>query len=79
MNKKSVSEPEELDEERYQTELYKLQVELCKLQEWVKHTGTRVIVIFEGRDGAGKGGDDPGHHGAGKPSRIPGGGVEYPQ
>ena len=37
-------------------ELRKLQVELCKLQEWVKHKGLRVIVVFEGRDGAGKGG-----------------------
>jgi polyphosphate kinase 2 len=33
-----------------------LQAELCKLQEWVKHKGLRVIIVFEGRDGAGKGG-----------------------
>ncbi len=37
-------------------ELRKLQVELCKLQDWVKHKGLRVIILFEGRDGAGKGG-----------------------
>jgi polyphosphate kinase 2 len=37
-------------------ELRKLQGELCRLQEWVKHKGLRVIVIFEGRDAAGKGG-----------------------
>jgi len=37
-------------------ELRKLQAELCQLQEWVKHKGLRVIVIFEGRDAAGKGG-----------------------
>ena len=40
----------------YEKELHKLQVELCHLQEWVKHKGLRVIVIFEGRDAAGKGG-----------------------
>jgi len=40
----------------YSEELRKLQVELCRLQEWVKHEGLRVVVIFEGRDGAGKGG-----------------------
>src|SRR4029453_3009633 len=37
-------------------ELRKLQAELCRLQDWVKHEGLRVIVVFEGRDGAGKGG-----------------------
>ncbi len=40
----------------YEKELFKLQIELCKLQEWVKESGTRAIVIFEGRDAAGKGG-----------------------
>jgi len=40
----------------YEKELKKLQARLCKLQEWVKHKGLRVIVIFEGRDAAGKGG-----------------------
>ena len=40
----------------YLTELRKLQVELCRLQDWVKYKGLRVIVVFEGRDGAGKGG-----------------------
>jgi polyphosphate kinase 2 len=40
----------------YLKNLRKLQVELCHLQAWVKHKGLRVIVIFEGRDGAGKGG-----------------------
>src|SRR5579862_8217174 len=41
---------------RYEKELRKLQAELCELQDWVKHKGLRVIVVFEGRDGAGKGG-----------------------
>lgn len=40
----------------YMEELRKLQVELCRLQDWVKHKGLRIIVVFEGRDGAGKGG-----------------------
>ena len=41
---------------KYLKELRKLQGELCKLQEWVKHQGLRVIIVFEGRDAAGKGG-----------------------
>ncbi|HSL04136.1 MAG TPA: polyphosphate kinase 2 [Nitrospiraceae bacterium] len=40
----------------YEKELRKLQTELCHLQAWVKHKGLRVIIVFEGRDGAGKGG-----------------------
>jgi polyphosphate kinase 2 len=40
----------------YLKEVRKLQVELCRLQDWVKKEGARVILIFEGRDGAGKGG-----------------------
>jgi len=40
----------------YEVELFKLQVELVKLQEWVKAAGARIVVIFEGRDAAGKGG-----------------------
>src|SRR5512140_345952 len=41
---------------KYTKELRKLQGELCKLQEWVKFKGLRVIIVFEGRDAAGKGG-----------------------
>ena len=41
---------------RYEKELHKLQVKLCHLQRWVKEKGLRVVVVFEGRDGAGKGG-----------------------
>ena len=40
----------------YEGELRKLQTELCKLQDWVVHKGLRVVVVFEGRDAAGKGG-----------------------
>ena len=45
-----------LSNKKYEKELYKLQVELCELQRWVKQEGKRVIVVFEGRDTAGKGG-----------------------
>src|SRR2546430_605844 len=45
-----------LNAKAYEKELRRLQAELCKLQDWVKHNGLRVIIIFEGRDGAGKGG-----------------------
>lgn len=41
---------------RYEKNLKRLQIELVALQEWVKHSGERVVVIFEGRDAAGKGG-----------------------
>jgi polyphosphate kinase len=40
----------------YEKEMHKLQVELCRLQDWVKETGGRIIILFEGRDAAGKGG-----------------------
>src|SRR3954452_5794872 len=40
----------------YEKELRKLQVRLCHLQDWVKEEGLRVVIVFEGRDGAGKGG-----------------------
>jgi len=45
-----------LNKKFYEKELYKLQIELVKLQEWIKHEGLKVVVIFEGRDAAGKGG-----------------------
>jgi len=45
-----------LSKKDYETELYKLQTELCKLQEWVTEYGKRAIIVFEGRDAAGKGG-----------------------
>ncbi|MGE3309789.1 MAG: polyphosphate kinase 2 [Limisphaerales bacterium] len=45
-----------LKRKTYEKELRKLQAELCGLQEWVKHKGLRVIIVFEGRDAAGKGG-----------------------
>jgi polyphosphate kinase 2 len=47
---------EELSNKDYARELKKLHVELVKLQEWVKHKGLKICIVFEGRDGAGKGG-----------------------
>src|ERR1700681_538063 len=41
---------------KYKTELRQLQLELVKLQEWIRHKGLKVVVLFEGRDAAGKGG-----------------------
>jgi polyphosphate kinase 2 len=48
--------PGKMKRKVYENELHKLQVELCQLQDWVKATGARIIVVFEGRDAAGKGG-----------------------
>jgi polyphosphate kinase len=45
-----------LTKKKFEKELQRLQLELVRLQEWVRHTGERVAVIFEGRDAAGKGG-----------------------
>ena len=45
-----------LKRKKYEKELRKLQGELCRLQDWVKHKNLRVIIVFEGRDAAGKGG-----------------------
>ena len=45
-----------LKRKEYEKALRKLQVELCHLQAWVKESGARIILLFEGRDGAGKGG-----------------------
>src|SRR5919201_2048773 len=47
---------ERMKRKAYEKELRKLQTERCRLQEWVVHKGLRVIVVFEGRDAAGKGG-----------------------
>ena len=48
--------PAKLAKKDYERELFKLQVELVKMQSWVKETGARIVIIFEGRDAAGKGG-----------------------
>ena len=57
MSKKSnPNGPEKMKAKKYEKELRKLQAQLCNLQDWVKQKGLRVIIVFEGRDGAGKGG-----------------------
>jgi len=61
MGKSKNIEPEKSDKRKikkkfYEKELRKLQIELVKLQEWIKTKGLKVIVVFEGRDAAGKGG-----------------------
>ena len=57
MNKNSNEhEVKKLKNKKYMKELRKLQAELCYLQEWVKLKGLRAIIVFEGRDAAGKGG-----------------------
>jgi polyphosphate kinase 2 (PPK2 family) len=48
--------PGKMRRKEFERELAKLQVELTRLQTWVKHNGARVIIVFEGRDTAGKGG-----------------------
>ncbi len=53
---KNNKQKKKLKRKFYEKELRKLQVELVKLQEWIKHKGLKVVVIFEGRDAAGKGG-----------------------
>lgn len=53
---KAQSTDQKMTRKEYDKAMRKLQVELCELQDWVKHKGLRVIVVFEGRDAAGKGG-----------------------
>jgi len=48
--------PDKLGTKFYEAELAKLQIELVKLQEWIKFKGLKVVALFEGRDAAGKGG-----------------------
>ena len=55
-SKEENGQAQKMKRKAYEQELHKLQVQLCHLQDWVKTKGLRVIVIFEGRDAAGKGG-----------------------
>ena len=54
--KPSETAKQRMSKQQFNRELEKLQVELCRLQSWVKKAGLRVVIIFEGRDAAGKGG-----------------------
>ena len=53
---KHKKDKKKLNKAIYEAELERLQLELVKMQEWVKHAGLKVVVVFEGRDAAGKGG-----------------------
>lgn len=55
-HKQPKNDNSKMTRKEYEKELKKLQTELCKMQDWVVHAGLRVIVVFEGRDAAGKGG-----------------------
>lgn len=55
-NSETQTNHKKLSKKFYEAELNKMQIELVKLQEWIKHKGLKVVVIFEGRDAAGKGG-----------------------
>jgi polyphosphate kinase 2 len=55
MAKSQDAKPKKLPREFYEKTLYQLQGELVTMQEWVKSTGARIVVVFEGRDAAGKG------------------------
>jgi len=50
------SNSKKMKRKEYEKQLDKLQVELCRLQDWVKAEGAKIIIVFEGRDAAGKGG-----------------------
>jgi polyphosphate kinase 2 len=56
LGESELSSSGQMTKKTYENELYKLDVELVKLQYWIKHTGLKVVIIFEGRDAAGKGG-----------------------
>jgi len=55
-NKDKKHKKNKMSKKSYEKALFDLQLELVKLQEWIKHKGLKVVVIFEGRDAAGKGG-----------------------
>jgi polyphosphate kinase 2 len=54
--KKDRDKPKKIGKKKYKKELERLQIELVKLQRWIKHKNLKVVVLFEGRDAAGKGG-----------------------
>lgn len=54
--KSTTPPPRRISDAVYEAELFRLQTEFVRLQEWVRHSGARLVIVFEGRDGAGKGG-----------------------
>ncbi|OBA57252.1 polyphosphate kinase 2 [Mycobacterium sp. 1100029.7] len=55
-NKAPAKDAPKISDAVYEAELFRLQTEFVKLQEWVRHSGARIVILFEGRDAAGKGG-----------------------
>ena len=68
-------QPGDLPRRTYFSELLRLQGELVKLQDWVVHNQLKVVVLFEGRDAAGKGGRDQARHSASQSAYLPGRGA----
>jgi polyphosphate kinase 2 len=56
MAKKNKNGKNSMHRKEFELELHRLQEELCKLQDWIRYKGQRIVVVFEGRDAAGKGG-----------------------
>ncbi len=54
--RKGGGKPSQIDDATYRRELFRLQLELVKLQAWIERRGLKIVVVFEGRDAAGKGG-----------------------
>jgi hypothetical protein len=70
--KSVVSLKPKLKRKAYEKELQRLQAELCHLQEWVKHTGERIIVVLEGSRRRRKRRHHQGHHRTREPACVPG-------
>jgi len=64
--------PPKMKRKEYEREMRRLHGELVAMQEWVKASGSKICIVFEGRDTAGKGGDDQADHRAGEPACVPG-------
>ena len=63
--------PDKISLEEYENEKHLLQIELLKVQAWVKESGQRILALFEGRDAAGKGGGHKTLHGTPESTRCP--------
>ena len=74
----SAGSPEKIENKRYEKELFRLQVELVTMVEWIKHQGLKVVVIFEGRERGRQGRRHQAHHPAPEPAHLPGRGAARP-
>ena len=66
--------PAKMKRKEYEEEMRVLHAELVAVQEWVKANKARIVILFEGRDAAGKGGIIKRHHGARQPASVSPGG-----